>query len=100
MAERNQNDGLLDLSKISPILGDKTPALNFGPVGRIRLIRALKNTFGDSFKSFPNAREALRDFDQQRGFVRSGLMAMEGQNPRLMAQVEEETNLGEGAFNG
>ena len=52
--------GLKDLPEI---LGEGMPKLDMSNVGRIRLIRALKQRFGSNFRSLPGLKEIVKEFD-------------------------------------
>lgn len=56
----------LDMTQIRKTLDDKELAeVSAGPVGRFRLIKALQNKFGINFRTRPEAKEAIRSFDEQ-----------------------------------
>lgn len=54
--------GLKDLPNL---LGEKMPQMEFSQVGRIRLVRALKNRFGDGFRNIPGIKDILSQFDKE-----------------------------------
>lgn len=55
----------LSLKDLPEILGDGMPELDMSPVGRIRLIRALKQRFGDNFRSLPGLKGIVKEFDSR-----------------------------------
>jgi len=55
-------EGLKDLPGL---LGEKMPELPNSTVGKIRLLRALKNRFGDGFRTFPGIKGILKEFDKK-----------------------------------
>jgi Fe-S-cluster formation regulator IscX/YfhJ len=67
----------LDLTKVSEALGDDTPDLKPGAVGRFRLVQALSNRYGNNFKQVKSARRALKDFDDQTDRVREMVIVKE-----------------------
>lgn len=62
-----------DYAPIETTLGDLTPDLTPGPRGRLRLIRALTQRFGENYGQFKAAKEALAHFDGESGFIRAWL---------------------------
>ena len=59
---------------IEKLLGDQMPVLSASPVGRLRLLGALKNKLGQNFKSNQRARTILKDFDEVLGDRRNILL--------------------------
>lgn len=53
----------LSLSKLPELLGEAMPNLPRNPVGRFRLVAALKNRFGANFRSLPGVSNLVREFD-------------------------------------
>ena len=53
----------MSMKDLPEILGDGMPELDMSPVGRIRLIRALKQRFGDNFRSLPGLKGIVKEFD-------------------------------------
>lgn len=54
----------IDLHEDLPkILGENMPKLEFTPLGRIRLIQALRHRFGENFRNIPGIQEAIAKFD-------------------------------------
>lgn len=52
------------IKDLPEILGENLPELDHSPVGRIRLLRALKQRFGDNFRSLPGLKEIVHEFDE------------------------------------
>lgn len=57
--------GGLKMSDLPEILGDGMPELDMSNVGRIRLVRALKQRFGSNFRSLPGLKDIVREFDDR-----------------------------------
>lgn len=58
----------MSMEHLSNMLGEKMPDIKPGPVGKIRLLRALRMRFGQSYRSIPGVPELLKDFDEQTNF--------------------------------
>lgn len=58
----------LTLEDLPSLLGDGMPEISRSPVGRIRLLRALKQRFGAGFKSIPGIVGIIKDFDKEVDF--------------------------------
>ena len=58
----------LSLADLPELLGDGMPEMGFHPLGRLRLIRALQQRFGDGFRSVPGVRNIISEFDQSASF--------------------------------
>jgi hypothetical protein len=58
----------LSMDDLPELLGEGMPKLQFGPVGRVRLIRALKQRFGAGFRDVPGVSGIMKDFDQGVSF--------------------------------
>ena len=56
--------GGLKMSDLPEILGDGMPSLDLSNVGRIRLVRALKQRFGSNFRSLPGLKDIVSEFDR------------------------------------
>lgn len=48
---------------LQDLLGDGMIKMSFNPLGRVRLLRALKQRFGDGFRNVPGVSGILKDFD-------------------------------------
>lgn len=53
----------LDLHDLPALLGEGMPKLEFHALGRVRLMRALRNRFGDGYRHLPGVSEAIKQFD-------------------------------------
>ena len=58
----------LTLDDLEDLLGERMPKLEFHPVGRLRLTTALRNRFGDNYRSLPGIDDILKEFDQEAEF--------------------------------
>lgn len=58
----------LGLDDVYELLGEKTPKLEFHPVGRLRLVSALRNRFGDGYRNLPGIDDILKEFDSEAKF--------------------------------
>ena len=54
----------LDFGDLEKLLGEGMPKLEFHALGRVRLIRALKNRFGANYRSVPGINDLMSKFDQ------------------------------------
>lgn len=55
--------GNLTLKDLPDVLGDSLPELPKNQVGRFRLVRALKQRFGNNFRTLPGIKNLLSEFD-------------------------------------
>lgn len=55
----------IELHDLPSLLGDGLPHIEFHTLGRIRLIRALRNRFGNNYRSIPGVQSVLAKFDAQ-----------------------------------
>lgn len=58
----------LSLDSLKDLLGDRAPKLEFTPVGRLRLTTALRNRFGNSYRSLPGIEDIIKEFDREAAF--------------------------------
>lgn len=58
----------LSLSDLPDLLGEKLPEYDFSPVGRHRVVTALRNRFGNGYRNLPGVSDILKDFDQEVHF--------------------------------
>lgn len=58
----------LSLEDLPKLLGDGMPEMGFHPLGRLRLIRALQQRFGDGFRSVPGVTNIIKEFDSKASF--------------------------------
>lgn len=63
-ADKAQSSGL-GFNDLPKLLGDQMPKLEFHTLGRIRLVRALRNRFGENFRSVPGIQELMTKFDHE-----------------------------------
>jgi hypothetical protein len=63
----------LDEAPLRALLQDKMPVIDLSPIGRSRLVGALRNKFGDSYKNFEAAHDALKHFDDSLDHMRKYL---------------------------
>jgi len=63
----------MNLEPIKMVLQDLMPALSPGPRGRLRLIRALTQRYGENFRAFKDAQQAMEHFDNETKLVRDWL---------------------------
>jgi len=59
----------LSLGDLGDLLGEKMPKLEYNAVGRMRLTNALRNRFGDGYKSLPGIEEIMKEFDDEARFA-------------------------------
>ena len=55
----------VSLRALPEILGEKMPELPRDGVGRLRLMKALRNRFGEGFKNIPGVKGMLKEFDSE-----------------------------------
>lgn len=58
----------MSLNNLNDILGEKMPELPKNRVGRYRLIRSLRNRFGDQYRNIPGVKNLLTEFDEEIRF--------------------------------
>jgi hypothetical protein len=58
----------LSMTDLPKLLGDGMPKLSFNHVGRLRVMRALKQRFGDGFRNVPGVSDIMKDFDSSLDF--------------------------------
>jgi len=58
----------LGLSDLEDLLSERMPKLEFTPVGRLRLITALRNRFGENFRHLKGISGILKEFDEESAF--------------------------------
>lgn len=63
-AEHAQARGI-EFHDLPELLGDYSPKVEFHHLGRLRLVRALKNRFGANYRSVPGISELLSKFDRE-----------------------------------
>lgn len=60
--------GKMDTDPIRRLLGEDMPDITPTPLGRFRLISALKSKFGPSYRNYPQASEVLSHFDSEMSY--------------------------------
>jgi hypothetical protein len=55
----------VELDDLPALLGEGMPKLEFHALGRVRLMRALRQRFGDSYRNVPGIAHVIRKFDEQ-----------------------------------
>lgn len=63
----------MNLAPIQSLLKDKMPQITNSdghptPLGRFRLVSALRNQYGDEYRNIPAARSALDHFDNEHEY--------------------------------
>ena len=58
----------LTLDHLGTLLGERMPKLEFTPVGRFRLVSALRNRFGDNYRNLPGIDNIIKEFDHHADF--------------------------------
>lgn len=58
----------LGLDDLSSLLGERMPKLEYNPVGRLRLVTALRNRFGDGYRNLKGIDGILKEFDKEAAF--------------------------------
>lgn len=52
------------LSDLPDLLGESMPKLEFHALGRVRLMGALRNRFGEGYRNIPGISQLIRQFDE------------------------------------
>lgn len=55
----------VSLSDLPDLLGEGMPKLEFHALGRVRLHAALRNRFGDNYRSMPGISQLVQEFDRE-----------------------------------
>jgi hypothetical protein len=58
----------LEMGDLKELLGDGMPEMKFDPVGRIRLVKALHQRFGEGYRSIPGVKNIMKEFDDRVSF--------------------------------
>lgn len=58
----------MDTAPIEAVLGDDMPEISPTPLGRLRLVTALKSKFGPGYRNVPQASKALDHFDTEKAY--------------------------------
>jgi hypothetical protein len=67
----------LDFSLANQFLGNQTPLLRPGPIGRLRLVQALSDQYGPSFRTLPGPQAVMADFDSQTQKIAAAMKYIE-----------------------
>lgn len=59
------SSGKLSLSHLPDILGDAIPEMPPNPIGKHRLVTALKQRFGEGFRNIPGVAGLITEFDEK-----------------------------------
>ncbi len=68
MGKSGDKGDKMGLNDLNDLLGERMPKLEFSPVGRIRLITALRNRFGDNYRNLKGIDGILKEFDREAEF--------------------------------
>lgn len=61
----------MDTSKISRFFKpEEMPSVEPTPLGRHRLVQALRNKYGETYRNKPGVIQAIKDFDDQSGLIK------------------------------
>lgn len=63
----------IDTAPIKSLLGELMPVMHASPVGRMRLVNALKHKFGENYKSFEEAKKVIDHFDGESEHIKNYL---------------------------
>lgn len=66
--EASKGSQEISLKNLRDFLGDGMPEIKFNPLGRVRLIKALKQRFGEGFRAIPGVSKTLKAFDNESSF--------------------------------
>ena len=58
----------MSLDSLPDILGEKMPELPKNKIGRYRLIRSLRNRFGNEYRNIPGIKGLVEEFDEEIRF--------------------------------
>lgn len=59
----------LEVEDLPELLGERCPEIKFNPVGRIRLVSALRQRFGDNWRHLPGLANVMKKFDTEAEFA-------------------------------
>lgn len=59
----------LGLDDLKEVLGERMPKMEYSPIGRMRLVNALKKRFGDDYEHIPGISNVLSEFDKEIKFA-------------------------------
>lgn len=69
----------MEMGPIKEVLGDAMPSLTPDPLGEYRLMNALRNKFGPSFRDHPSAAGAIKHFQKEYNYFKKLRSVMSGQ---------------------
>ncbi len=55
----------VELHDLPDLLGERMPKLEYHALGRIRLMRALKERFGENYRNVPGIQHVIQKFDNE-----------------------------------
>lgn len=58
----------LGLEDLHDLLGERMPQMEYSPRGRLRLVTALRNRFGESYRTLHGIEGILKEFDKEAEF--------------------------------
>lgn len=61
----------MNTDPIKNVLGDKMPALTPDALGKYRLLSALKNKFGPTFRNHPDAQASIKHFEKEYNYFKT-----------------------------
>lgn len=67
-AGEKSEKGKFSLDDLQELLGERMPDVRHTPIGRMRLVNALKNRFGKNWRSLPGMVDLMKDFDKEMDF--------------------------------
>lgn len=65
MGRSSEKQRPLELNDLHDLLGEGMPKLEFHALGRVRLMRALRQRFGENYKSVPGIQDVISKFDHE-----------------------------------
>lgn len=80
----------IHLEPIKQLLGELTPDLPPGPLGRLRLIEALRMKYGDQYRMISGARQAIEHFDSETDLIRGYMKAKHELSLQTRKDMENE----------
>lgn len=68
LSEMMGKENEVSLETLPEILGNAMPEMDYDHVGKIRLVHALQQRFGQNYRSIPGVNKTIADFDKQMKF--------------------------------
>lgn len=66
----------LELSDLAKFFKEEEmPSVDVTPIGRHRLLQALRNKYGETYRNKPGISKMLKDYDSQREFFMKAMKA-------------------------